>query len=519
MGEGWDQTLKNRETSETSPVFPIAMRYLPVTSRKRIALEFFSDSQSSPECFTFESLNHWIERYASLLYSRGIRRGQRAGIFLPNSPELIVSLFGNHLLGVVTVPINPASSAEELSYMTRRAEISALISSVSPPFKVKLHVSSSEFWDALERPVVSFPANKKLDHPALLCFTSGTTARPKGVVLTHRNLRSNLSDLIQVWKWTERDRFLLSLPLFHVHGIGVGLHGWAMTGCSLLLTHKFDAQQVLGLLEARRCTLFMGVPTMYQRMVEACGKPRRPLSSLRLAISGSGPMSVELHEQFRRIFGKRILERYGMTETMMNTSNPLRKRKPGSVGLPLPSVRVKLVNESLQVIREPNQPGELCIRGPNVFKGYWKDAGASRRAFAQGWFRTGDLGYRDPEGYYYLLGRIGLDFIKSGGYRIGAREIEAVLERHPAVREAAVVGLPDHDLGEKIAAFVVADREAHAEDLQSHCRQYLASYKCPRVILRVDSLPRNSMGKILKSDLKKDQLTTKTPRPQDQKLL
>jgi malonyl-CoA/methylmalonyl-CoA synthetase len=202
------------------------------------------------------------------------------------------------------------------------------------------------------------------------------------------------------------------------------------------------------------------------------------------------------------MIGQPVLERYGLTETIMNTSNPFKKRKPGSVGLPLPSVRIRLLDEKLRELTKPNEIGEVCVKGPNVFSGYWRDLAATRKAFCEGWFRTGDVGYRDGDGYYHLLGRLSQDMIKSGGYRIGAREIEEVLLRHPSVQEAAVVGLPDPDLGEKVVAFVVCKGGATEDQLKVYCEPLLASFKRPRVISFLEGLPRNAMGKITKSELK-----------------
>ena len=444
----------------------------------------------------------WAERYAALLHRRGIRAGDRVALHLPNSPELVVALFGNHLLGVVTVPVTSAATMQELGYVAERAEISGLVGSEPCPSRVGMQLLKEEFWDTLREQQGAFPESDDPEAPALLCFTSGTTARPKGVLLTHRNIRSNLQDLIQVWQWTREDRLLLTLPLFHVHGLVVALHGWAMTGCQAILTRKFDPAQILDLLTHRGCTLFMGVPTMYHRMVSAFDRRVHSFGDLRLAISGSAPMSVELHRKCREMTGQTILERYGMTETIMITSNPFHGRLPGSVGLPLPSVRLRLIDDQLREIREDKQTGEVCVRGPNVFGGYWKDPEATSKAFLGDWLRTGDAGYRDENGYYHLVGRLSVDLIKSGGYRIGSREVEDVLERHPGVREVAVVGLPDPDLGEKVAAFVVTDGTAGKEDLAAHCRSALALFKCPRVFLIVDSLPRNAMGKVTKSVLK-----------------
>ena len=479
------------------------MRYLPLSSGRRAVLEFVSSAESSQR-FTFQKLSGWIQRYASLLHRSGVRPGDRVCLFLPNSPQLIVALFGNHLLGAISVPVNPASSTEEFQYAARRSEICALVSDQDYAPNLKVRLRPSDLWQVLEEKAGEFLENTNPDTPALLCFTSGTTSRPKGVVLTHRNILSNLQDLIQVWGWTARDRLLLSLPLFHIHGLGVGLHGWALTGCTALVTEKFEPGLVRDLLIRKRCSLFMGVPTMYRRLMEVVDRRRHRFPALRLAITGSAPMPVELHRLCREVFGQTLLERYGMTETIMNISNPLDgERRPGTVGLPLPSVKIRLMDENVRDIHEPDRPGEIFIRGPNVFSGYWKDPEATKRAFSQGWLRTGDVAYRDSDGYYHLMGRLSLDIIKSGGYRIGAREIEEVLERHPTVSEVAVVGLPDEDLGERVTAFVVPASPVHVQELLDHCGRHLTRYKCPRSLVLVDSLPRNSLGKVIKNRLKK----------------
>ena len=478
------------------------MRYLSLDETSEARLEFIPSPDASPWSFSGRQITRWAERYAALLYRRGIQAGDRVALHLPNSPELVAAILGNHLLGVVTVPVTSAATSQELEYVAGRAEITGFVGSDPYPGRVGMQLLKEEFWDRLRDQEGGFPETDDSEAPALLCFTSGTTARPKGVLLTHRNIRSNLQDLIRVWQWSREDRLLLTLPLFHVHGLVVALHGWAMTGCQAILTRKFDPAHVLELLTHRRCTLFMGVPTMYHRMVSAFDPEVHSFESLRLAISGSAPMSVDLHRKCRAMTGQTILERYGMTETIMNTSNPFHGRLPGSVGLPLPSVRLRLIDDQMKEIQEEDRIGEVCVRGPNVFGGYWRDPEATSKAFLGDWLRTGDAGYRDANGYYHLVGRLSVDLIKSGGYRIGSREIEDVLERHPGVREVAVVGLPDPDLGEKVAAFVVTDGTTSREDLAEHCRSALALYKCPRVILMVDSLPRNAMGKVTKTVLK-----------------
>lgn len=477
------------------------MRYLPECANTQPHLKYLPKSGEAQE-FSFEVLSQWVDRYASLLYAAGVRKGDRVCLYLPNSPQLIISLFGNHLLGAITVPVNPASTPKELSYVAQTAQVSALISDTALKTPVRVHLRSHQFWSALRQPRGDYPENQDPHAPALLCFTSGTTARPKGVVLTHANLRSNLFDLIQVWGWTPSDHLLLALPLFHVHGLGVGLHGWALTGCRVLVLETFDPLKVWSVLTRGDPTLFMGVPTMYRRLLEVF-EPECHSIGLRLAITGSAPMSRELHKASRRVFGQTLLERYGMTETIMNTSNPLEgERRIGSVGRSLPSVEVSLRDEHQAEILESRRLGEVWVRGPNVFSEYWRDPEATQRAFFNGWFRTGDLGYWDKDGYLFLQGRSSFDLVKSAGYRIGAREIEEVLEQHSALREVAVVGLPDEDLGERLTACVVAEQPVEKDEIILHCRKILAAYKCPRQIIFLDNLPKNALGKVTKARLK-----------------
>ena len=477
------------------------MRYLFPGSGEAAALEYLPQ-HGDPQKFTFAELSDWTHRYASLLHAQGVRKGDRVCLYLPNSPQLIVSLFGNHLLGAITVPVNPAATVKELSYVAQSAEVSALVSEAGLETPLQLHLRPRDYWETLRPAEGEFPENEASAAPALLCFTSGTTARPKGVVLTHANLRSNLHDLIQTWGWTRSDRLLLALPLFHVHGLGVGLHGWALTGCGAIVMEKFEPGEVLQVLTQSRTTLFMGVPTMYRRLQEAF-EPGRHRIDLRLAITGSAPMSRQLHRACREMFGQTLLERYGMTETIMNTSNPLTgERKPGSVGKPLPSVQIRLRDEHLGEIEADHQTGEVWVRGPNVFSEYWRDPRSTQQAFANEWFRTGDLGYWDRDGYLFLQGRSSVDLIKSAGYRIGAREIEEVLEQHPGVREAAVVGLPDEDLGERVTACLVTHQSVEKEEILAFCRESLTLYKCPRQVVFLEALPKNAMGKVTKSRLK-----------------
>jgi malonyl-CoA/methylmalonyl-CoA synthetase len=350
---------------------------------------------------------------------------------------------------------------------------------------------------------------------AMLCYTSGTTGRPKGAMITHENLISNMEALHEAWQWSDRDVLLHALPLFHIHGLVVALHGALNAGATVIMMESFDAERVSKALEILPCTLFMGVPTQYQRITacwEASGQSP-DLSRMRLFVSGSAPLPDDLFTRFRQQTGHTILERYGMTETGMIASNPydVSSRKAGSVGYPLRSVSLRVMDEK-GAQQQDGQVGEVQLKGPNVFKGYWKAPEKTADSFDNGWFKTGDLGYLDPEDgpRLYLKGRA-KELIISGGFNVYPREVEEVLLNHPDVEEAAVYGLPDDDLGERVAAAVVlapaarpTDEELIAslrEQLTAHLREQLTAYKCPKEIRFLDRLPRNAMGKVQKHHL------------------
>jgi malonyl-CoA/methylmalonyl-CoA synthetase len=322
---------------------------------------------------------------------------------------------------------------------------------------------------------------------ALLIYTSGTTGRPKGAVLSHGNLLASATAVNLAWRWDPDDRLLLTLPLFHVHGLGVGLNGSLCAGAAVLLRPGFDVDDV-----ARRsseASLFFGVPTMYQRLASA-GKARA-LRSLRLLVSGSAPLPAALCVEIAGEAGQLPLERYGMTETVMLTSNPYHgQRKPGTVGFALPGVEVRLAETS-----------EVEVRGPNVIAGYYERPDANAEAFTDdGWFRTGDLGEFDIDGYLTLVGR-SKELIITGGYNVYPREVEEALATYPGVQEVAVIGRPSERWGEEVTAVVVAAGPVVADRLRAHAAERLADYKVPKRIEFVDELPRNALGKLLRSEL------------------
>lgn len=338
----------------------------------------------------------------------------------------------------------------------------------------------------------------------MLCYTSGTTGKPKGALITHRNLVFNALALQKVWRWTKDDLLLHVLPLFHVHGLCVALHGGLNAGSTLVVHEKFDPLKSLQTIATMRCTMFMAVPTIYYRLLQTFARQKTDLSSMRVFISGSAPLSKELFTDFYNATGFRILERYGMTETQMIASNPYEpdKRIPGSVGYPLPGVRIRLAGQS-GADCHPGEIGEVWVKGENVFKGYWRRPEKTEEAFSDKWFKTGDLGYQDEKDgmRLYLAGRE-KELIISGGYNVYPLEVEEVLNQHQAVREAAVVGIGHKEYGELVVAAVVLNRtgrDISEEDLISFCKEKLAGYKCPKRIQFIEKMPLNTMGKIQKN--------------------
>jgi malonyl-CoA/methylmalonyl-CoA synthetase len=330
------------------------------------------------------------------------------------------------------------------------------------------------------------------DTPAGIIYTSGTTGTSKGAVLTHNNFAANAVNLLACWRITSEDRFLLALPLFHVHGLGNGLHCWLISGCTMRLEERFEHQSAPRVFLTFRPTLFFGVPTVYVRMLDFPAETAKEIGSfVRLFVSGSAPLPAQVLEDFRALYSHTILERYGMSETLMNMSNPYEgERRPGTVGFPLPGVSAKIVN------------GEIHLRGPNIFAGYWRREEATRDAFVDGWFKTGDLATCSPDGYYTLSGRRS-DLIISGGFNIYPREIEEFLQEQPGVSEAAVVAQPDRVRGEVPVAYIVVTETVDIPALEATCRSKLASFKIPREFVLIESLPRNAMGKIVKHQLPK----------------
>jgi malonyl-CoA/methylmalonyl-CoA synthetase len=438
-------------------------------------------------------------RVAGRLQAAGLEPGDRMLFSAQASRELVIAHVAALRCGLVVVPVNTAYRAREIAHIVADARPRAAL--VDDPDRARWILTSAASGPA---PLVLSPDVRLPDRepelidraapedPALIGYTSGTTGSPKGAVLTHANLLAGSESVGLAWRWTGEDRLVLALPLFHAHGLCVGLHGTLLAGASAVLLERFDIDALLDAAGEHAASLFFGVPTMYHRLAQS---PRAgELARLRLCVSGSAPLPAELFHALVQRAGQRVLERYGMTETLMNVSNPHDgERRPGSVGLPLPGVQLRLSD---------GREGEILLRGPNVFAGYWERPKATADSFADGWFRTGDLARLDPDGYVRILGR-SKELIISGGLNVYPREVEDVLLEHPDVAEVAVVGTPSPEWGETVTAYVVpAHDRAKAEPLLAFAAGRLAPFKRPRLLRFLDSLPRNALGKVLKDELK-----------------
>jgi len=467
--------------------------------REATALEF------GGRAFTFGDIDGRSDRMARVFAARGLQPGDRLCVYLANCVEMIDIYLACVKLGVIFVPINILYREREITHILGDCEPRAALTSGELPGHVPVWQIQELAAEAAALPPDPAPprAATSGDSPAAIVYTSGTTGASKGAILTHNNFAANALNLLTTWQITAADRFLLALPLFHVHGLANGLHCWLIGGCRMRLLERFEHQKAAATFLDFRPTLFFGVPTVYVRLLETPPAAAREIGSfMRLFVSGSAPLPAPVLEDFRSLFGHTILERYGMTETLMNMSNPYAgERRAGTVGLPLPGISVRLLDSEGNPVA-PSQTGEVYLQGPNVFVGYWRRQDATRAAFREGYFATGDLAVCSPDGYYTLRGRKS-DLIISGGFNIYPREIEEFLQEQAEVAEAAVVGVPDRLRGEVPVAYVVARAPFQPRELESRCRQNLATFKVPRAFIALDKLPRTALGKIQKHLLPK----------------
>jgi malonyl-CoA/methylmalonyl-CoA synthetase len=476
--------------------------------------------------FPDRSLSYAELQGAARAVAAQVRGVERLAVLAESRIETCVAVIGALLAGVPVIPINPKSGASELMHVAADADPGAvaLAAGAQAPaafgdrrhIEIALTTGAAAGGDAAaDRGAVPAFLEPPGEAPALIVYTSGTTGRPKGAVLPRRAISSNLDALAAVWGWTENDVVAHGLPLFHVHGLVIGILGPVRRGGTALHLGRFSPEGVREALTGAATMLF-GVPTMYRRLAEAAAESPElagALAKARLLVSGSAALPASEHARLRELTGRGVVERYGMTETLMNTAIHARSEPaPGTVGPPLPGVDLRLVDDDGAALQTADDEtiGEIQVRGPNLFLEYLNRPEATAEAMRDGWFATGDMATRTAAGYIRIVGRRATDLIKSGGYKIGAGEIEGCLREHPAVEDAAVTGEPDDDLGERVVAWVVLRDGASVpeSELVDHVAGQLAPHKRPREVRFVDALPRNDMGKVQKA-----RLSASTPSP------
>lgn len=477
---------------------------------------FLRNHQTGEE-ITYKAFFTNAERMAQVLVASGVEPGDRVAVQAPKTVTMLELYVATVLAGGVFLPLNPAYTAAEISYFLTDAEPRVLVcdptreGELSPVAKQAgvaevLTIGADESGTLVDRRdavTAGFTAIARGPNDlAAILYTSGTTGRSKGAMLTHKALASNAQTLKEIWQFSAEDVLIHALPIFHTHGLFVATNVTLMAGSSCIFMSKFDADAIVR--DMPKATVLMGVPTFYVRLLETKGLTEAS-AKVRLFVSGSAPLPAETHDRWRDVTGHAILERYGMTETNMNTSNPYEgDRRAGTVGFPLPGVEV-LVTDTTTGAPLPNgETGMLEVRGPNVFSGYWKMPEKTAEELRDnGFFITGDLGRIDGDGYVHIVGRQ-KDLIISGGYNIYPKEIELLIDELSGVSESAVIGVPHPDFGEAVVAVIVAQAgaEISAQDILSGIKDKLAQFKQPKHIEFVDSLPRNAMGKVQKKALR-----------------
>jgi malonyl-CoA/methylmalonyl-CoA synthetase len=440
-----------------------------------------------------EELRVQSARIAAGLREREVAPGDRVAIYAANSPEWVLGYLGVLRAGGVAVMMNPDYHSSEAEHILQDSQPTLVIADEPRREIVKrLGFESIPVEDLPQADPVPAP-HLTPESPAAILYTSGTTGRPKGALLDHGSLLAQGRGALEVWRWTDQDTLVHALPLFHLHGLGMGLHGTLLSGGSAVLI-PFAPETVVHEL-THGGTMFFGVPSMYQRLCDWLDEHATDLSRVRVFVSGSAPLPPALFERCARLLGQPPVERYGITEGGIVVTNPYDgPRQPGRVGYPFPGVEVKIGDQ-----------GEVLLKGGQVFKGYWRNPEATREAFTEdGFFKTGDIGEIGDDGTLAIRGRI-KELIITGGFNVYPREVELVLEQHPAVHEVAVAGMPSEKWGEEVTAFVVpSGREAVDEkELIAFAHERLASYKCPKRVVKLDKLPRNAMGKVQRSALVK----------------
>ena len=467
--------------------------------------------------YTYSQVDLEVQRFASgILANAEDLNEERIAFLIPASPEYVTVMHGIWRAGGIAIPLNTASAEAELEHCLTSTSVKRLVA-VAPflerirPLCDKLAIVLSSVAELLSDNLKPMP-ELSADRRALIIFTSGTTSLPKGVVTTHKNIKAQITTLVDAWAWSENDAIPLFLPLHHVHGIINVLSCALWAGATVHLMQKLDIEKLCAEAVEGTYNLFMAVPTIYVKLIDhlesldaATAQPiKAAFGAMRLNVSGSAACPVAIFEAWQQLTGQVLLERYGMTEIGMALSNPyVGERRAGYVGQPFPGVTVQLFSEDHQPVTEASASGEIRIKSDTVFLEYWNNPKATMDSFRDGWFCTGDIAVIE-EGYFRIMGRSSIDIIKSGGYKLSALEIEGKLLAHPAIAEIAVLGVEDRTWGESVAAVVVL-REGQTLDidtLKTWCEGKLSSYKLPKKLVIIPELPRNAMGKVVKPKLK-----------------
>ena len=449
---------------------------------------------------------------ASLLAGSADLGEERVAFLIPASFEYAAVQWGIWRAGGVAVPLSLSAADPELEHVITDAQVDRIIVPEDSVEKLR------PLCDRLSKPLLTveqISSGQSVPLPeldpqrrAMILYTSGTTSKPKGVVSTHENIQAQITTLVKAWGWLSEDSIPLFLPLHHIHGIVNVLSCALWSGGRVDCFESFDAQAILERVADKEYSVFMGVPTIYVKLIRILedahdGDRKRytdGFGQMRLMVSGSAALPASVHEQWTQLTSQKLLERYGMTEIGMALSNPLQgERRPGAVGAPLPGVTIRLISEAGELIEGENEPGEIQVRGPAVFSEYWDKPDVTRESFVDGWFRTGDMAVLE-DGYYRIMGRLSVDIIKSGGYKLSALEIEATLLTHPAISECAVVALPDDTWGEVVAVAIVSrdGEDIELPALKEWATERMSAYKIPKSLLLLEDLPKNAMGKVTK---------------------
>lgn len=490
------------------------MQELPLIARARVHGNRTAIRENGGS-HSYQDLLAASEAVAAFLLEARSDLGEARVVFqAPAGFAYLAIQWGIWRAGGIAVPVSESATPAELGHVLADSGAGHVITLRRTLGNFQLIENSASFrlsaFEDIDLTISATLPEIELDRRAMILFTSGTTNKPKGVVTTHANIRAQIEVLIDAWQWSADDRIPLFLPMHHVHGI-INIACCALwAGAVIDAFPRFVMDTILDGVADGSWTLFMAVPTIYVKLIETLEssddrreRVLRGFSDMRLMVSGSAALPASVHETWTALTGQSLLERYGMTETGMMISNPYHgERRPGFVGQPLPGVEIRLISEHGESVTGEGEPGEIQVRGPVVFREYWNAPEVTAANFIDGWFRTGDLAVIE-NGYYRIMGRLSVDIIKSGGYKLSALEIEATLLDHPSIRECAVVGLPDETWGEVVAVAAVRceGAELEAGELADWSRGRLSHYKIPRRLLLLDSLPRNAMGKVTKREL------------------